>query len=54
MAVCSFNYEFDTGQADEMQGNQLTLEVAQHLGENIVRCIAMDGKTKFAKLDGQS
>ncbi|KAH5810786.1 ATP synthase subunit beta [Parastagonospora nodorum] len=26
-------------------GNKLTLEVAQHLGENIVRCIAMDGAT---------
>ncbi|KAJ8119676.1 hypothetical protein ONZ43_g3428 [Nemania bipapillata] len=25
------------------QGNKLTLEVAQHLGENVVRCIAMDG-----------
>ncbi|KAK5137037.1 atp2, beta subunit of the F1 sector of mitochondrial F1F0 ATP synthase [Meristemomyces frigidus] len=25
------------------QGNKLVLEVAQHLGENIVRCIAMDG-----------
>ncbi|KAG9204870.1 atp2, beta subunit of the F1 sector of mitochondrial F1F0 ATP synthase [Epicoccum nigrum] len=24
-------------------GNKLVLEVAQHLGENIVRCIAMDG-----------
>ncbi|KAI1174548.1 ATP synthase beta chain mitochondrial precursor [Nemania sp. FL0916] len=25
------------------QGNKLTLEVSQHLGENVVRCIAMDG-----------
>ncbi|KAJ2970960.1 hypothetical protein NUW58_g9546 [Xylaria curta] len=25
------------------QGNKLVLEVAQHLGENVVRCIAMDG-----------
>ncbi|KAL6788115.1 P-loop containing nucleoside triphosphate hydrolase protein [Trichoderma sp. SZMC 28012] len=25
------------------QGNKLVLEVAQHLGENTVRCIAMDG-----------
>ncbi|WP_163265279.1 F0F1 ATP synthase subunit beta [Chelativorans alearense] len=25
------------------QGNRLVLEVAQHLGENTVRCIAMDG-----------
>ena len=24
-------------------GNRLVLEVAQHLGENTVRCIAMDG-----------
>ena len=24
------------------QGNRLVLEVAQHLGENSVRCIAMD------------
>lgn len=24
-------------------GNKLVLEVAQHLGENVVRCIAMDG-----------
>merc|ERR1712098_119111 len=24
-------------------GTKLTLEVAQHLGENVVRCIAMDG-----------
>ncbi|KAJ9644261.1 atp2, beta subunit of the F1 sector of mitochondrial F1F0 ATP synthase [Knufia peltigerae] len=24
-------------------GNKLTLEVSQHLGENVVRCIAMDG-----------
>ncbi|MEM1346566.1 MAG: F0F1 ATP synthase subunit beta, partial [Pseudomonadota bacterium] len=27
----------------ENQGNELVLEVAQHLGENTVRCIAMDG-----------
>ncbi|KAH9883135.1 atp2, beta subunit of the F1 sector of mitochondrial F1F0 ATP synthase [Plenodomus biglobosus] len=27
----------------ENGGNKLVLEVAQHLGENIVRCIAMDG-----------
>src|SRR5690606_29535593 len=26
----------------ENQGNRLVLEVAQHLGENTVRCIAMD------------
>ncbi|KAK8087178.1 H+-transporting ATP synthase beta chain [Apiospora phragmitis] len=25
------------------QGNKLVLEVSQHLGENVVRCIAMDG-----------
>lgn len=24
-------------------GNKLVLEVAQHLGENVVRCIAMEG-----------
>ena len=24
------------------QGNRLVLEVAQHLGDNVVRCIAMD------------
>ncbi|KAK6844937.1 ATP synthase beta chain mitochondrial precursor [Apiospora arundinis] len=27
----------------ENQGNKLVLEVSQHLGENVVRCIAMDG-----------
>ncbi|KAF1997221.1 mitochondrial ATP synthase-like protein beta subunit [Amniculicola lignicola CBS 123094] len=27
----------------ENGGNKLVLEVAQHLGENVVRCIAMDG-----------
>ncbi|KAF1810096.1 ATP synthase F1, beta subunit [Eremomyces bilateralis CBS 781.70] len=27
----------------ENQGQKLVLEVAQHLGENVVRCIAMDG-----------
>ncbi|KAK3671743.1 atp2, beta subunit of the F1 sector of mitochondrial F1F0 ATP synthase, partial [Recurvomyces mirabilis] len=27
----------------ENGGNKLTLEVAQHMGENIVRCIAMEG-----------
>ncbi|KAI5787170.1 ATP synthase F1 beta subunit [Geopyxis carbonaria] len=27
----------------DKNGNRLVLEVAQHLGENIVRCIAMDG-----------
>jgi F0F1-type ATP synthase beta subunit len=31
------------------RGNKLTLEVAQHLGENIVRCIAMDGKLQAPK-----
>ncbi|TGJ87256.1 hypothetical protein E0Z10_g1549 [Xylaria hypoxylon] len=25
------------------QGNKLVLEVSQHLGENVIRCIAMDG-----------
>ena len=28
----------------DKNGNKLVLEVAQHLGENVVRCIAMDGK----------
>ena len=28
--------------AMDNQGNRLVLEVAQHLGENTVRCIAMD------------
>jgi F0F1-type ATP synthase beta subunit len=32
-------------------GNKLTLEVAQHLGENIVRCIAMEGKLLALKDD---
>lgn len=27
----------------DKNGNKLVLEVAQHLGENVVRCIAMDG-----------
>ncbi|KAK3109309.1 atp2, beta subunit of the F1 sector of mitochondrial F1F0 ATP synthase, partial [Teratosphaeriaceae sp. CCFEE 6253] len=27
----------------ENGGNKLILEVAQHMGENVVRCIAMDG-----------
>lgn len=27
----------------ENNGQKLVLEVAQHLGENVVRCIAMDG-----------
>ncbi|KAH3926420.1 ATP synthase subunit beta [Parastagonospora nodorum] len=31
-------------------GNKLTLEVAQHLGENIVRCIAMDGALTLSKI----
>ena len=31
-----------------MNGDQkLVLEVAQHLGENTVRCIAMDGKSSI-------
>ena len=28
---------------DSPSGQRLVLEVAQHLGENTVRCIAMDG-----------
>lgn len=28
---------------DSPSGHRLVLEVAQHLGENTVRCIAMDG-----------
>merc|ERR1712000_760028 len=31
------------GLETDNQGNRLVLEVAQHLGENVVRCIAMDG-----------
>lgn len=27
----------------DKNGQKLVLEVAQHLGENVVRCIAMDG-----------
>lgn len=27
----------------DKSGQKLVLEVAQHLGENVVRCIAMDG-----------
>ena len=29
--------------AESPSGQRLVLEVAQHLGENTVRCIAMDG-----------
>lgn len=29
----------------EKDGKRLTLEVAQHLGEGIIRCIAMEGKS---------
>ncbi|KAF2826395.1 alpha-glucan branching enzyme [Ophiobolus disseminans] len=49
--VKSTRIKFDTEQLPSILnalytdngGNKLTLEVAQHLGENIVRCIAMDG-----------
>ena len=34
---------FDADQIDSPSGQRLVLEVAQHLGENTVRCIAMDG-----------
>jgi F-type H+-transporting ATPase subunit beta len=33
----------------ENNGNKLILEVAQHLGESVVRCIAMDGMEVFLK-----
>jgi F-type H+-transporting ATPase subunit beta len=37
----------------ENEGKRLVLEVAQHLGENVVRCVAMDstdGLTRGAKV----
>lgn len=34
--------QFAEGQ-EKPEGGRLVLEVAQHLGENTVRCIAMDG-----------
>ena len=46
-AVCDVQFddhlpEILTALTTDNNGNKLVLEVAQHLGENTVRCIAMD------------
>lgn len=38
----ALDVQFTEGQA-KPEGGRLVLEVSQHLGENTVRCIAMDG-----------
>lgn len=42
LSVCSF-HAILSHVPDSPSGQRLVLEVAQHLGENTVRCIAMDG-----------